>query len=160
MTKKSKNEQQDINKERIIDINLVLQYMSAYDINKEYFTELGEGHLRGLGSVKDEIKFISKDKYNKLLLKYSMLKEKPSKIKELEEENSKLKEQLEVSKLETVRWQDSFSGRTEECKGEIIKRNTYVNKCANLEQDNGIVKSKYNELLREHNKLKSKRWFR
>ena len=65
---KTKNKETDnYNRERLVDINLILQYMESLDVTKEYFTELGEGHLRGLASVKDEIKFINIDLYNKIL---------------------------------------------------------------------------------------------
>lgn len=69
MAKTSNKEQEEYNKQRIVDINLVLQYMQQLDINKEYFTDIGEGHLRGLASLKDELTFISKQKYDKDMLK-------------------------------------------------------------------------------------------
>ncbi len=87
---KTKNkEQEEYNKERIIDINLILQYMETLDINKDYFTELGEGHLRGLASVKDEMKFVSQEMYDKLTIDYTHLLVK---IEQLTKENSELKD--------------------------------------------------------------------
>jgi len=103
---KTKNkEQEDFNKERIVDINLVLQYMQNFDITKEYFTEIGEGHLRGLASVKDELRFVSKEDYKKLKNKDKSLKvsvkELKSSILSLEEENKKLKEVIKKLKKRT-----------------------------------------------------------
>ncbi len=48
--------------------------MESFDINKEYFTELGEGHLRGLASLRDELVFVSKEKYDDLEKELTELK--------------------------------------------------------------------------------------
>jgi len=67
-------EQEDYNKERIIDINLVIKLMEDYQLSSELFTDKGRGYLEGLASQTDEIKFVSKDKYDKLVIKYKKLK--------------------------------------------------------------------------------------
>jgi len=89
----------EYNKERIIDINLTLQYIKSLDIEKEYFTDIGIGHLRGLASLKDELKFISIHKYNDLQQKYNNIQ---SKLMLTSKENKKLKEEIE--QLKSKKW--------------------------------------------------------
>jgi len=93
---KKKNEQAEYNKERLVDINLILQYMESLDVTKEYFTELGEGHLRGLGSVKDEIKFISKKGFNIIFEERELYKRA---MVELEIENKELQDTITGLKI-------------------------------------------------------------
>lgn len=63
MAKIQNKEQETQNKERLVDIVLILQYMKSLDVNNEFFTDKGEGFIEGLASVKDEIAFVDKELY-------------------------------------------------------------------------------------------------
>jgi len=79
---KSNHEQDKINRERLVDIVLVIQYMKELDISKEFFTDRGEGFIEGLVSSCDEIKFIHQDKYDKLLSNNKSLKDEIKRLKQ------------------------------------------------------------------------------
>ena len=99
MKKKQLSEQDEINKERLVDINLILQYMETLDVTKEYFTELGEGHLRGLASAQDEVKFVDKKLYDKLKEQnVEMYCDYNTQTSKVIEKNTKLKEQINYYK--------------------------------------------------------------
>ena len=94
--KKADNEQDDINRERLIDIVLIIEHMEALQIDKEFFTDEGIGFLKGLASVKDEIKFVSKAKYDKLAENdTNLISDLTDRIKEIKDENIKLKQTID-----------------------------------------------------------------
>jgi len=98
MAKKS-NEQEAINKERLIDIVLIMEYIKAYDLNHDFFTDKGEGFLEGLVSLKDYIKFVSKAKYDKDVLKaQDMYTNINIEYNRLNNENKKLNKQIDYYK--------------------------------------------------------------
>jgi hypothetical protein len=167
MVKKNNNEQEDINRNKIIDIVLVVQYMKDLDINNEFFTDKGDGFIEGLASVKDEIEFVSKDYHLKEMIKVHTTKN------ELETNYNDLKEKINeeyVSKdYHNKELQKSYTERKvyEKLTEDIDKSNLNIikkleenNKKLNIEKDKmqEHIDKLYNALKEE--KAKKKRWFR